>query len=297
MRRGSAAASRCARLAQPVSCSADRNACERSGWPRASAFHCGRRRSRSSASSSWTSDVRTASKPEAGTREAIGASIVAWRSTRASSGAARVAATIERCTSRSPNSTRSSVTCPATRRRILDALREAERAGADARRDARAFALRLSARGPAAAARRSSTRTRASLQRSRAQVRRQRRSPSASRKRHDGRRYNARRGPSQRPRRAGLPQAGAAELHGVRRGALLRAGYATPACSPVDDVRVGLSHLRGRLGPRTGRAGARGGRTGPRRAERLAVSHVATGDAPRAGRRARAREPDCRSST
>ena len=62
----------------------------------------------------------------------------------------------------------------------------------------------------------------------------------------------------------GLPQAAAPELHGVRRGALLRAGQ-----RPVRRRRRRhggrAHHLRGRLVRGTGEAGAGGGRAGDRR--------------------------------
>ena len=95
---------------------------------------------------------------------------------------------------------------------------------------------------------------------------------------------------------ADLPQAAAAQLHGVRRGALLRA-------------RRGALRGRGRR-PRLGLiicedvwfagpapAGAGGRRAGARRRQRLAVPHPAARAAARAGGGARPRDRRCRSST
>ena len=143
------------------------------------------------------------------------------------------------------------------RARILDALREAERAGADAGRHARAVALRLSARGPAAAAglrRRVRARARGACRRSRADAR----SSSVFRERADGRRYNAVAVLRDGAHRARLSQAAAAELHGVRRGAVLRAGQRALRLRGRRRARR-TRHLRGRLGAGTGRAGAAAG--------------------------------------
>ena len=122
------------------------------------------------------------------------------------------------------------------------------------------------------------------------------RSSSAFRER-DGGGATTRRCRARRSRAAGLPQADAAELHGIRRRALFRARQRALRVRRRRR-RVRPHHLRGRLVPRAG--GAREGAG----AQMLVVVPNGSPYHTRqqalragAGRCARPREPDCRSST
>ena len=129
-------------------------------------------------------------------------------------------------------------------RAILDAVGAGRRAGARARGHARAFAVRLSARGPAAAAR--------VPRRVRARARGARRRRSTARRRlssgfpsdADGARYNAVAVLRDGRVDARLSQAAPAQLHGVRRGTLLRRPAAQPCVFDVDGMRSASSSAR-----------------------------------------------------
>ncbi len=94
---------------------------------------------------------------------------------------------------------------------------------------------------------------------------------------------------ARRPRRANRAQAVPAELHGLRRGAVLRAGYrAVHRGHRRPALRA--HHLRRRVVSRPDAPGE-GGRGAPRhRGERLALSHEAAGAAARARGRALPRD-------
>ena len=171
------------------------------------------------------------------------------------------------------------------------------RAGARPRRHARAVALRLSARGPAAApgvSRRLRARARARSRRAShgTDVRRR-----LSRARATAARHNALAVHPRRPRRRRSIASSACPTTPCS----TRSAISTPGTEPcvfdVAGVRVRRHHLRGHLVPGAGAQARDAGARTDRRAQRLAVSHAAAGAAPRAVvTRARAR-PDCRSST
>ena len=230
-RSGSAASIPSRGVAQPVSCSALRNACARNGWPRRKRVPVGGR-------DAVKRDVvanRRATPPPAS----------AWRRRGRENAWRRILAIVALLQARASRCARATSRCANIRRMRLAIAQLDQRVGDLAGQRARHPRRRR--RGPARAARRwssprsfrsaairpktsccvprSSTPARASLRpwprAGRADVTVVVGFPEA----RDGALYNAAAVLRDGRVRAGLSQAGAAELHGVRRRALLRAGH------------------------------------------------------------------------